>query len=226
LIADYTYTQGTCQGGSLRWTVYLNDGGVTRNLDIHYQPGALGVGLQECAAGTSGKNMADLASTDPYVVIQEFTGGPYTFSSSYNVTYKEAVEQLGHLDVLGMNLIVDSGWGKFGDQKVALGSATVGVGGSSPYTQTFTSQPASSLSATCPTQQASIKVTKLDGTATGEVNEDPLSIQPDKDSYFRIVDCKYMYNLATSSLSGAGTYKVYAVINGVTASNPAVFDLK
>ena len=226
LIADYTYTQGTCQTGSLRWTVYLKDGAVIRNLDIHYQPGAGGVSQQTCAAGTSGKNMADPDSTDPYVVIQNFTGGPYTFSSSYNVTYKEAVEQLGDLDVLGMNLAVDSGYGANGDQKVALGSATVGVGGASPYTQTFTPQPASPLSATCPTQEASIKITKVDGSPSGDVNE-PVSIQPqDNDGKFRIVDCKYMYNLATSSLSGAGTYKVYAVINGVTASNPAVFDLK
>jgi hypothetical protein len=58
------------------------------------------------------------------------------------------------------------------------------------------------------------------------VNE-PLSIQPqDNNGIFRIVDCKYMYNLATGSLSGVGTYKVYAIINGVQATNPAVFDLK
>jgi hypothetical protein len=25
LIADYTYMEGTCQGGSLRWIVYLTD---------------------------------------------------------------------------------------------------------------------------------------------------------------------------------------------------------
>jgi hypothetical protein len=58
------------------------------------------------------------------------------------------------------------------------------------------------------------------------VNE-PETIQPqDNNGLFRIVDCKYMYNLATSSLSGAGTYKVYVKINDVTASGPAVFDLK
>ena len=77
-----------------------------------------------------------------------------------------------------------------------------------------------------PEPYATIKITKTDGTATGDVNE-PLSIQPnDNNGIFRVVDCKLMYNLATSSLSGVGTYKVYAVINGVTATNPAVFDLK
>lgn len=56
---------------------------------------------------------------------------------------------------------------------------------------------------------------------------EPVSIQPnDSNGIFRIVDCKLMYNLATSSLSGVGTYKVYAVINGTPASNPAVSDLR
>jgi hypothetical protein len=63
-------------------------------------------------------------------------------------------------------------------------------------------------------------------TPTGDVNE-PLTIQPnDSNGIFRVVDCKLMYNLATSSLSGVGTYTVSAVINGTTASYPAVFDLR
>ena len=56
---------------------------------------------------------------------------------------------------------------------------------------------------------------------------EPVSIQPsDDDALFRTVDCKYMYNLATSSLDGVGTYKVNAVIGGVPATGPATFDLK
>lgn len=227
LMAFYQFSVGDCHAGSLRWTVYLNDGGVTRNLDIHYQPGANGISGQFCQPGTSGANMADMTSTDPYVVIQEFTyaGSPYTFSSAYNVTYAEAVSQLGSLQVLGMNLIVDSGFA--GNEKVDLTSATVGVGGPSPYSETFTPQPASTLTPTCDLPaNATIKITKTDGAPTGDVNE-PISIQPnDTNLTFRAVDCKLMYNLATSSLSGVGTYKVYAVINGVEATNPAVFDLK
>ena len=50
----------------------------------------------------------------------------------------------------------------------------------------------------------------------GSVNE-PASIQPqDTNKIYRIVDCKYMYNLATSSLSGVGTYTVYATIGSST----------
>ena len=225
LSAVYAFTDGDCAVGSLRWTVRLNDNGTNRNLDIHYQPGAGGIGQQTCAPGTSGKNMADLTSSDPYVVIQQFVHAPYSFSSSYNVTYSEAVAQLGSLPVVGMTLILESGYGVNGDQVVALTSASVGVGGANPYTETFTPQPASPVTTTCPTQEASILIDKTDGSPSGAVNE-PISIQPqDNNGIFRIVDCKYMYNLATSSLSGVGTYSVYADINGTTFQVGS-FDLK
>jgi hypothetical protein len=224
LIAVYAFTDGDCADGSLRWTVYLNDGGVTRNLDIHYQPGANGISGQFCQSGTSGTNRADMTSTDPYVVIQEFiySGTPYSFTSAYNVTYAEAVSQLGNLQVLGMNLIVDSGWGHNADQVVLLTSATVAT---TAFTDTFTPQPASSPTPVCPAAQATIGVIKTGTSPSGIVNE-PQTIQPqDDDGIFRIVDCKYMYNLATSSLMGAGTYNVYATI-GSTTFPVATFDLK
>jgi hypothetical protein len=234
LIANYQFTLGDCQGGSLRWTVTLDDNGVERNLDIHYQPGHDSLSEQTCAAGTNGHNMVDLASTDPYVVINQFTyaGTPYTFTSAnpaYNTTYADALSQLGHLVVVqnGINLILDSGWGANGDQRLTLTSAAVGVGNgaATSYTETFTPLPSSGLTPTCPTQQAAISITKVDGAPTGAVNE-PLSIQPqDDDGIFRTVDCKYMYNLATSSLSGVGTYTVYATI-GSTTFKVGTFDLK
>jgi hypothetical protein len=233
LIANYQFTLGDCHAGSLRWTVTLQDGAEQRNLDIHYQPGHDSLSEQTCAAGTSGHNMVDLASTDPYVVINQFVyaGSPYTFSSAnpvYNTTYANALSQLGNLVVVqnGINLILDSGFA--GDQRLTLTSATVGVGNgnATPYTETFTPEPASPPTATCPTEEAEIRVTKIDGIPSGDVNE-PISIQPqDNNGIFRIVDCKYMYNLATSSLSGVGTYTVRAVINDTPATNPAVFDLK
>ena len=234
LIANYQFTLGTCQGGSLRWTITLQDGAVQRNLDIHYQPGHDSLSEQTCAVGTSGHNMVDLTSTDPYVVINQFvyTGSPYTFTSAnpaYNTTYSDAVSQLGNLVVVqnGINLILDSGWGANGDQRLNLTSATVGVGNgaATAYTETFTPLPSSPLTSTCPTQEASIKITKTDGVPTGDVNE-PISIQPqDNNGIFRIVDCKYMYNLATSSLSGVGTYTVSATIGNATFT-VATFDLK
>jgi hypothetical protein len=40
------------------------------------------------------------------------------------------------------------------------------------------------------------------------------------------VDCKYLYNLYVSSLSGVGTYTVWVRIGGVNIQVPATFDLK
>lgn len=230
LIANYTFTTGNCQGGSLRWTLYLNDPSYpetnkTRNLDIHYQPGENGLNDQYCAAGTSGANMVQ--STDTIVVINQFTyaGSPYTFQSLYNTTYADALSQLGGLQVLGMNLTVDSGWGAGGDQVVSLASATVGVGGTTPYTETFTPQAASAMTPICPTRPASMRMTKTSGGSAGAVNE-PVTVQPqDNDSMYRIVDCKYMYNLATGSLTGTGGYRVFATIDG-TEFTVANFNLK
>ena len=224
LIAVYEFSEGDCAGGSLRWTVRLNDGGTNRNLDIHYQPGENGVGDQFCASGTSGANM--VMRNDTNVVINNFiySGSPYTFQSSYNTTYEDALGQLGNLAVVSISLIVDSGW-KNGDQVVDLTSATVGVGGATAYTETFTPQAESEMTPTCPTREASLGMLKIAGADQGPVNE-PISIQPrDTDGWFRVVDCKYMYNLATSSLMGAGKYEVHATIDGKTFF-VAEFDLK
>lgn len=118
--------------------------------------------------------------------------------------------------IVRASLVLDSGWG--GDQVVDLTSATVNG-------NTFTPPAPIGATPTCPTASATIKVTKLSGSGSGAVNE-PVTIQPgDDNGMFGIVDCKYMYNLATSSLSGAGRYSVQAVIGGTTATGPAYFDL-
>jgi len=44
--------------------------------------------------------------------------------------------------------------------------------------------------------------------------------------YFRIVDCKYIYNLDVSTLLGSGTYTVQPVIGGTPVAGPAFFSLK
>jgi hypothetical protein len=132
---------------------------------------------------------------------------------------------IGNTAIQRASLVLDSGWQNApnGDQRLTLTSATIET---SSFTETFVPSPTTTFTSTCPTEPASILVTKTDGIPAGDVNE-PLTIQPqDNNGIFRIVDCKSMYNLATSSLSGVGTYTVYAKINGVTASNPAVFDLR
>jgi hypothetical protein len=73
---------------------------------------------------------------------------------------------------------------------------------------------------------AQIQVIKTSGSDPGTVNEVVSQSAADTTGYFRVIDCKYFYNLDVSSLPGAGGYTVEALINGTPATNPAKFLLK
>jgi hypothetical protein len=218
LSAKYLFTIGDCQGGSLRWSVRTS---ATQSVSIYYgkHPQFGNGGVNGCKPDStegvdqSGENLIGLA--DLRYDTSQYPGGTF-----YD-TYAHTQTLIGTTPIIRASLVLDSGWG--GDQRLKLTSATFATAG---FTDTFVPSSNSSFTATCPTLQASVFVTKMDAVPTGSVNEAD-TIQPQDDNgLFRIVDCKYMYNLATSSLSGVGTYNVYAKINGVPASNPAVFDLK
>ncbi len=133
-------------------------------------------------------------------------------------TYAHAQTLVGTTPITRASLVLDSGWA--GDQQLTLGSAAVND-------NTFTPSSPTMPTKTCKLPAADIKVTKVSGTPPLGVVNEPISIQPaDTNGQFRIVDCKYMYNLATSSLSGTGQYKVEVVINGTPASGAAYFSLK
>jgi hypothetical protein len=117
-------------------------------------------------------------------------------------------------------LVLDGGWlnAPLGDQVVTLGYVTVNDNTFAPLT-------GSSLAPTCNLPPANIEVDRLSPTPTGTVDE-VTAIQPnDVGSAFRIVDCKYMYNLAAKSL-GAGQYEVKVIIGGVPATGSGKFALK
>jgi hypothetical protein len=44
--------------------------------------------------------------------------------------------------------------------------------------------------------------------------------------HYRNVDCRYVYNLDISSLSGQGNYMVWVNIDGANIATPAAFDLR
>jgi hypothetical protein len=216
LIANYNFTLGDCYGGSLRWDVYVASVGVVR---VYYgnPSGAPNPPGQSCK-GTADESGQNLITTGPTNRFEIGYTGVY-------VDYATVQAAVGNDTVTGIQLTLDSGW--HSDQRLTLSSATVGVGNgaATSYTDTWTPLPASALTTTCPTAEAKFSITKVDGAPTGDVNE-PLSIQPqDSNLLYRIVDCKYMYNLATSSLSGVGTYTVKATI-GTTTFTVATFDLK
>lgn len=221
LSALYEFIIGDCHGGSLRWSVRTSP---TQAVFIYYgNPPQFGNGSGGCTssanggADQSGINLIGLS--DLRYDTSQYVGGTF-----YD-TYAHTQELIGNTAIIRASLVLDSGWqdAPNGDQQLTLSSATIKT---ASFTDTFTPQPASPLTATCPTLEATIEIEKIGGSPSGLVNE-PISIQPQDDNgIFRIVDCKYMYNLATSSLSGVGKYQVSAVINGVTATNPAIFDLK
>jgi hypothetical protein len=163
----------------------------------------------------SGTNMIGLS--DLHYDTSQYLGGTF-----YD-TYAHTQTLVGNPPIIRASLVLDSGWqgvAGSGDQRLTLGSATVND-------NTFTPPSSTPLTKTCDLPPAAIKVTKLSGTPPLGVVNAPVSIQPaDTNGQFRIVDCKYMYNLATSSLSGSGQYKVEAVIGGNTVPGAAYFSLK
>jgi hypothetical protein len=202
LSAIYAFTQGNCHVGALRWSIRTSS---TQSVFVYYGDYP---NFTDCTTNSqSGLNMIGMADLR-YDLTQY--GGPFYGS------YAQAQALVGNLPILRASLVLDAGWG--GDQRLTLTSATVN-------TNTFTPQPPTPPTPTCPTSQALIGITKVSMSPTGVVNE-PETIQPqDNNGVFRIVDCKYMYNLATGSLMGAGTYNVSATI-GSTTFPVATFDLK
>lgn len=204
LSAVYAFTLGNCHGGALRWSVRTSS---TQSLFIYYGDVP---NFTDCTTTSqSGTNLVNLS--DLRYDTSQYPGG--TFYDSY----AHALTLMGSAAIIRVSLVLDAGWA--GDQRLTLGGATVND-------NTFTPSPSTPATPTCSLPAATIKITKTSGAPTGDVNE-PLSIQPtDDNGFFRTVDCKYMYNLATSSLSGAGSYSVYAVIGGTQVSAPGRFDLR
>jgi hypothetical protein len=210
LTAVYSFTLGNCHGGSLRWSVRTSP---TQSVFIYY--GAF-PNFTDCTSpdssldtNQSGENM--ISKTDLRYDTSQYPGGTF-----YD-THAHAQTLVGTTPIIRASLVLDSGWA--GDQRLTLSSATVND-------NTFTPASPTPLKSTCKLPPADIRVTKVSVDPPALVNE-PISIQPaDTNGQFRIVDCKYMYNLATSSLSGTGQYKVEAVINGTPVPGAAYFSLK
>ena len=217
LTASYAFTLGNCQGGSLRWSVWVD-----RNKNNIDDDGRLFIYYG------AWPNFTDCTSADPLGVDTNQSGENMTtktdlrydttqWGGTFYDTYLGAQALAGNAPVKRASLLLDSGWA--GDQRLTLGSATVND-------NTFTPAPPSALKSTCNLPPAQIRVTKQPETGPPQLAP-AISIQPaDTNGWFRIVDCKYMYNLATSSLLGPGFYKVEAVINGEAVDGAAYFYLK
>jgi hypothetical protein len=214
LNAGYTFTTGNCHGGALRWSVTLQTSSGPKSVFIYYggYPNFTDCTTAGTATNQNGLNM--IGQSDLRYDTSQLGG---TFYDSYT----DAVSLAGTNPVVSVTLVLDAGWG--GDQVLNLGPVSLSTSG---FTDGFVA-PSGSPVQTCNLPTAQIQVIKTSGTDPGPVTE-VLSVQPaDNNGVFRIVSCKYMYNLDVSSLTGVGGYSVGAIISGTpVTTNLAIFMLK
>jgi hypothetical protein len=227
LSADYLFTTGDCQAGSLRWDIRVVHNGVGQNVEVYYgnpsnTPNPPG---QTCSGAFSetGQNLisSPTAPVNRFEMLGGWAGGPqYTDYAAAQAATNGGTDQ-----VTQVQLTLDSGFA--GDQKANVSNVTVNDNTWVPKTtSTTTSTVTGAFANTCALPGAELRWAKNDNTATGAVNEAD-SIQPkDTGQFYRQVDCKYIYNLDVSSLSGTGTYTVWARIGGNNVTLPATFDLR
>jgi hypothetical protein len=203
-----------CFAGSLRWDVFVNNPSVGV-IHIYYgDPG----GVQSCsgAASGSGQNLITTGATKRFEIGNT---GVYT-------AYATAVAATQGAQVTRVRLTLDSGFSD--DQRADVSNITVDDNTWVPKTTETTTSTAvtGAYATTCSLPTAELRWSNDDATPTAAVNEAE-SIQPkDIGQFFRQVDCKYIYNLDVSSLTGQGTYRVYARIDGQNVADPAVFDIR
>jgi hypothetical protein len=227
LKTDYSFLQGNCGGGSLRWSVRVDVGndGVAANdgsVFIYYgaEPNTTDCTTSDATSGTdsnqSGENM--IGKTDLRYDTSQVGGTFYD-------TYANAQTLVGNLTVIRASLVIDSGWFA-GDQVLNISNTYV-----NDNVYQFVSSAGGSFTGTCDLPTATIEVSKNDPVVSGDINEAAVQASlADDGNAFRIVDCKYQYILSIPSLDGKGTYEVQIWINGTrvpTSPNAKVmFDIK
>ncbi|HYK94682.1 MAG TPA: hypothetical protein VE011_02295 [Candidatus Dormibacteraeota bacterium] len=204
LSANYLFTAGNCAGGAIRWSISTPSG----HIFVYY---GTAPNFTDCngAASQSGTNMVSLS--DLRFDTSQVGGTFYDSWANVLATY-------GTLSVNAVTLVVDANWAA-GDQVITLSSATVNA-------DTFTPAASSPLASTCNLPPATIKISYQATSISQPADETLVSAVNDSGTSFRIVGCKYIYNLSVSSLSGQGIYTVSAVINGTPATGSATFTLK
>jgi hypothetical protein len=226
LSATYDFTTGDCHAGSLRWDVYVQHGANIEVVEVYY--GNPNGPDQSCEGANSGSGQ-NLITTSLYANRFEMLGGwgvdpvPPLYT-----TYDRAVASTngGTDKVVAVQLTIDSGFA--GDQILDVSNVKVNSNTWVPKTTETTTATTTDGPGvkTCDLPAAELRWAKNDVTPTGAINEAE-SIQPkDTGQFYRQVDCKYIYNLDVRSLSGTGTYTVWARIGGTNVPVPATFDLR
>lgn len=218
LSAVYSFQSGNCQNGALRWSINLADGNV---VFVYY--GNVPAPFNNCISGTSGSNSNPNNQNGLNLLAQTFQTDPRfengTVAPGTYVPYATILAEETGVVVRDVTLVLDGAENEAPGtpaQVLSTGSPmSVTVGLTDGTTATFV--PKSSVPMTvCPTQPATIQISTLGTGGSYTVDESADSTVPDQGTSFRIVDCKYMYNLSGKSL-GSGQYQVNAIINGTPA---------
>lgn len=225
LSAKYEFTTGDCFGGSLRWTITVMHNGSPELIHVYYgTPNNTSTfPFQSCSGAYSGSGQ-NLITTGVTPDRFEFQGAGAPVYTTYNDML--ALTNGGTDQVLSVQLTLDSGWKA--DQRANVSNVTVNDNTWVPKTTeiTTTTTTVGPAVKTCALPAAELRWVKNDATPDGAINEAE-SIQPkDTGQFYRQVDCKYIYNLDVSSLSGQGTYTVWVRINNTNLPVPAKFDLR
>ncbi len=220
LSATYLFTEGTCHGGSLRWTLDLVHDGVIQSVHVYYgDPNQASAG-QECSINSgSGQNLITTST-----VANRFEMAGFGLAPVYN-SYATTQGIVGNDRVLAVRLVLDSGWG--GTQRADVSNITVNNNTFVPKTTEVLASTTitGDYAKTCALPDARLTWSK-NGGASGSVNEKTSIQKKDSGEFFRQVDCKYIYNLSVSSLSGAGRYSVNVNIGGMNVHAPGIFGLR
>jgi hypothetical protein len=223
LVVDYAYSAGNCGVGSLRWQIRLdvgNDGAEANDKTVFIYFGDV-PSFTDCTGAESNTGENLIGSSEARFDLLQL-GGPF-----YG-TYADALAMVGGTNVLRASLVIDSGSSP--DNVVDLTGASVDGNAWVPLpvgsVTNVTSDTTTPFAKTCALPQAKLQWSKDDANPDGAINEAE-SVQPkDTGLYYRNVDCKYIYNLDVSSLTGAGTYRVWVNIDGTNVPTPAKFDLR
>ncbi|MBD0369614.1 MAG: hypothetical protein ICV60_02080 [Pyrinomonadaceae bacterium] len=226
LKATYSFTQGNCGGGSLRWSVTIdinNDDdefipdpenpetgtypGLANDRSVFIYYGAY-PNFNDCSGANSQSGVNMIGLSDLRYDTSQLVDGTF-----YD-TYAHAVSLVGSMKVNSVTLALDSGW--ISDQKVDLSHVVVNGNEFTPLSGDPTN--------TCNLPQATINVTKL---ASSPVDS-PISVQKKFSNIFFSTtnDCTYQYNLAVDSLLGAGDYSLELVIDSKPVPGAARFKLQ
>jgi hypothetical protein len=227
LSAVYTYTDGNCGGGALRWSVRIDENG---NNIIDASDGSVHIyygdypNFTDCITPLNNQTGQNMIGKPDLRYDTSAVGG--TFYDSY----LGALALVGTKRAFRATIALDTGWfpdNATGRDEVLPTAVTVNDNTFVPKTveQDVTTE-TGPLARTCDLPQAKLRYSKDVAPLPALAVFMAESIQPKDDGeYYRRVDCKYIYNLDVSSLQGPGRYRVYANINGMNVDKPAVFYL-